>query len=98
MREPQIEPDREMVGMSPGTPPNLTDPSSLAQGVVKRESERLRREPERVQEVAFAGAVRTHEQGERFQRNIASGDALVVAESDAGNRPGIRVGHWVGWV
>ena len=88
LRHAEVDPDGEVVGVTARAPPHFVDPAAFAQGVFGRETQGLRDEAERVEEVALAGTVRSDEKRERRQRDVASGDALVVAQGDARDRDG----------
>ena len=88
LRHAEVDPDGEVVGVAARAPPHFVDPAAFAQGVFGGETQGLRDEAERIEEVALAGAVRSDEKRERRQRDVASGDALVVAQGDARDRDG----------
>ena len=90
-RTPEVEVDAEVVRDTRfRAMKHFPDPAALAQGIAERRPQRIGDEAERVEEVALARAVRTDEERERRRRDIARGDALVVAQRDAGQQSAVR--------
>ena len=89
--QPELQADAEMSGMAAGTPPHLGQPAALVERVVERARQRVADQMQGVEKVAFAGAVRADQIGQRPQARVAGGDALVVAQHHAGQED--RGGH-----
>ena len=69
---------------------HFPDPATFAQGIAERRPQGVGDEAERVEEIALARAVRTDEERERRRRDVARGDALVVAQHDAGRQSAVH--------
>jgi hypothetical protein len=80
--EREIETDPEVGLMPTGSSTHLVDSAPVAQRMVEGEAQRVRHEAQRIEEVALARTVRTHEERELRRANVASGDALVVPQDD----------------
>ena len=57
---------------------NYIDSAAVAQRVVKRRSQGIGYEAQRIQEIALASAVRPHQECQRPKLDIAASDALVI--------------------
>src|SRR5207248_8031725 len=84
----QLDPD--VAGWRLISPLHVIDPATLAQRQLERTPERVAYEPQRVEKVALAGAVRADEEDQRAEAHVAEGDALVVAQHDAGDDGPVR--------
>jgi len=74
---------REMVRMSSRATADLLDAAPIAQSMIERFVERIGNEPQRIEKIALARAVRADQKQQGSQANIAFLDALVVAETDS---------------
>jgi hypothetical protein len=80
-----------MSRVSAASSPYLIDSASLAQCVIESRPQRIRHEPKGIQEIAFAGPVRTNEKCQSAQLHVARRYALVVFDDYAAKKRG--VGH-----
>src|SRR5207245_921099 len=78
-RQGALQLDPDVAGWRLAPPLHVIDPATLAQRQLERTPERVAYEPQRVEEIALAGAVRADEEDQRAEAHVAEGDALVVA-------------------
>ena len=79
-----------MRGVAGRAATHLVDTAPVAKGVVEGGGQGFRNESEGVEEVAFSCSVRSDQEGQWTEANLAGGDTLVVAKDDAADENGIR--------
>ena len=84
LAEVEINANRKARGMASGSSANLVDAAPVAQRVLNRIPKRIRDETKRVEKVALSRPIRPDEERKLCGRNVACGDALVVAQDDTG--------------
>ena len=82
--QPEIKTDAKAVRMAARASSDLADASTLPKCVVQRETQSRCGKAERIEKIALAGAVRSNQDRQRRQFDIAGGDALVNSEDDPG--------------
>ena len=69
-------------------------PATPVQGVVKRRGERIPDQMQGIEEVALSRTVGPHQKVQRTKTEIATADALEIAQDDTGQKWGWRHGIW----
>jgi hypothetical protein len=62
--------------------------------MVERAAQGVCHEAQSVEEVALAGPVRPHQEGERAELHVAAGDALIVLQENSGDEGRVWHGEW----